>query len=121
MAKSAAAKVIKANRRELCEQLLTLRLKHADIFSEIERLKASVVELATEEGDNFREVFTDQGVVSVSGARPKEFRGHVSEVDPKIFDALSETKRQKLIDDGIVKVVPHWSRDFHGRVDIKIF
>ena len=36
------------------------------------------------------------------------------EVDPKIFDVLSEVKRQQLIDAGIVKIVPHWSRDFYG-------
>jgi hypothetical protein len=34
---------------------------------------------------------------------------------------LSEAKRQKLIDDGVIKVVPTWSRDFHGRVDVKTF
>jgi hypothetical protein len=38
----------------------------------------------------------------------------VPEVEPKIFDALSEVKRQKLIDAGIVKIVPHYTRDFRG-------
>jgi len=44
---------------------------------------------------------------------------HVPEVEPKIFDALSEVKQQKLTDAGIVKIVPHYTRDFHGRIDVK--
>jgi hypothetical protein len=40
----------------------------------------------------------------------------VLEVEPKIFDALSEVKQQKLTDTGIVKIVPHYTRDFRGRV-----
>jgi hypothetical protein len=71
--------------------------------------------------DGFREIFADQGQVTVAGAKDKEFRGHVSEVDPKIFDALSEVKRQKLIDAGIIKIVAYYSRAFHGRVDVKTF
>ena len=41
------------------------------------------------------------------------------EVEPKIFDALSEVKQQKLTDAGIVKIVPHYTRDFRGRIDVK--
>ena len=58
-------------------------------------------------------------MLSLSLAR--EFRGHVPEVDPKIFDALSEVKRQKLVDAGVVKIVPHYTRDFRGCVDVKTF
>jgi hypothetical protein len=62
----------------------------------------------TETGDGFREIFADRGQITVAGAKAKEFKGHVPEVEPKIFDALSATKRQKLIDEGVVKIVPHW-------------
>ena len=44
---------------------------------------------------------------------------HVPEVEVKIFDALSEVKRQKPIDAGLVKIVPHCIRDFCGRIDVK--
>jgi hypothetical protein len=106
MAKSAAAsRAKKPDRRSLCEELLALRRKHADVYAQVDSLKAELIELATEAGDGFREIFANQGQVTVAGAKDKEFRGHVSEVDPKIFDALSEVKRQKLIDADIIKIV----------------
>jgi len=98
-----------------------LRLKHADVFGAMDQLKAALIALATDTGEGFREVFVDRGQITVAAAKAKEFKGHVPEVEPKIFDALSEAKRKKLIDDGIVKIVPHWTRDFHGRVDVKSF
>jgi hypothetical protein len=121
MPQSAAAKRKRPNRRALCERLLALRLKHADVFAEIESLKAELIVAAGELGEGFREVFVDRGQVTVAGPKAKEFKGHVPEVDPKIFDALTESRRGKLIDEGIIKVVPTWTRDFHGRVDVKPF
>jgi hypothetical protein len=49
----------KPDRRELCEKLLALRLKHAKVFSEIDGLKAELIIAAGAEG--FREVFFGQG------------------------------------------------------------
>jgi hypothetical protein len=62
-----------------------------------------------------------KGQVTVAAAKPKEFKGDLPEVDPNAFHALSDAKRQKLVDEGIVKIVPTWSRDFHGRVDVETF
>ncbi len=116
--KSAAAA---AKGRKLAGELVALRIKHADVFGEIENLKARLIELATETGEGMREVFADRGQVTVSGAKAREFKGHFPEIDEKVLDALSEVKRQKLIDAGIIKIVPHYTRDFHGRVDVKLF
>jgi hypothetical protein len=71
-------------------------------------------------GEGFREIF-GSGQVTVSVPKEKEFKGDVPEVDADAFQALPDARRQKLVDDGIVKIVPHWTRDFHGRVDIKTF
>lgn len=117
----AAARAKKIDRRELCEELLGLRLKHADVFARMDELKAELIGEARIAGDGFREVIAGKGQVTVAAPHGKEFKGHVPEVNPKIFDALSETKRKKLIDAGIVTIVPHWTRDFHGRVDVKTF
>jgi hypothetical protein len=57
-----------------------LRLKHADVYAQMDSLKAELIELlelATEAGDGFREIFVDQGQVTVACAKDKEFRGHV--------------------------------------------
>ena len=120
--KSATAAKAKApDRRALCGQLLALRIRYAEALGEMDSLKASLIELATEAGDGFREVFPNEGRVTVAGCKPPEFKAHKPEVDPKIFDALSEVKRQKLIDAGIIKITPVYSRHYYGRVDLKVF
>jgi hypothetical protein len=116
-----AAKMKALDRRAVCERLLALRVKHADVFAAMDGLKATLIAIATEAGDGFREVFPDQGQVTVAAAKPKEFKGHVAEVEPKVFDALPPAKREKLVDQGIIKIMPHFTRDFHGRVDVKTF
>ncbi len=109
------------DRRKLCEQLLALRIKHAEVFGEIDSIKASLILVAHELGEGFREVVAGQGQVTVAAPKAKEFKGDLPEVDPGAFHALSDAKRQKLIDGGVIKLVPHWTRDFHGRVDVKTF
>lgn len=103
----------------LCEELLALRIKHADIFTQMDGLKASLIVAAGAEG--FREVFPGKGQVTISAAKGKEFRGDLPEIDPAAFHALTDAKRAKLIADGVVKLVPVWTREFHGRVDVKTF
>ncbi len=120
-ATAAKAKAKGPDRRELCKELLALRIKHADVFARIDELKADLIKVAADAGEGFREVVTGKGQITVSAPHGAEFKGHVPEVDPRIFDALSEVKRKKLIDAGIIKVVAHYSRDFHGRVDLKVF
>jgi len=109
----------KVDRKALCERLLALRLKHAKVFSEIDGLKAELIVAAGAEG--FREVFPGKGQVTVSAAKAKEFKGDLPEIDAIAFHALTDSKRQKLVEDGVIKIVPTWSRDFHGRVDVKTF
>jgi hypothetical protein len=46
----AAAKGLK-----LCEELLMLRIKYAEAFSQMDAIKASLIELATDAGEGFRE------------------------------------------------------------------
>jgi hypothetical protein len=111
----------KPDKRSLCEKLLALRLKHADVFGQIDSLKAELIQVATGANEGFREVFAGKGQVTVAAPKAKEFKGDLPEVDPAAFHALSDAKRQKLIDDGIIKLVPNWTRDFHGRVDVKTF
>lgn len=112
----------KPDKRSLCEKLLVLRLKHADVFSAIDSLKAELIVVAGDCGEgSFREVFPGKGQITVAAPKAKEFKGDLPEIDPAAFHALSGAKRQKLIDDGVVKLVPNWTRDFHGRVDVKTF
>jgi hypothetical protein len=117
---SAAPKTKKPDRRDLCEQLLALRVKHADTFAEIESLKATLIEVAGDDG-SFREVFIDRGQVSVSAPHPKAFKGHSPDLDVKAWDNLSDVRRKKLVDEGLVLIRPVYSREFRGRCDIRTF
>jgi hypothetical protein len=111
----------KPDRRAVCEQLLSLRLKHAKIFGEMDSLKAELILIAGDAKDGFREVFAGKGRITVAAPKAKEFKGDIPEVNPVAFYALSDAKRQKLIDDGLITLVRTWTREFHGRVDVKTF
>ena len=125
MGKSAAAvkprSDQRSDRRALAQELLKLRRKYAVAFAQIEDLKSSLIALATAGEGSFRETFAEQGVVTVSGAKPKAFAGHFAEVQPKVWNALSDTKRRKIIEAGIIAEVPHWSREYHGSCKVKVF
>lgn len=116
-----AADRANAVRRSLAKKLVELRLRHRKVFDDMDGLKASLIANAQKAGDGFRELFEGKGQISVACPKAKEFRGDLPEVDPVAFHALPDAKRQKLIDDGVIKLVPNWSRDFHGRVEIKLF
>lgn len=116
--KSAAAA---AKGRKLAEELLVWHLEHAEILKERDAIKASLIELATEAGEGMHEVFVDRGQVTVSGAKAREFKGHFPEVDERALENLSEVKRQRLIDAGIIKIVARYAAAYHGRCTVKTF
>jgi hypothetical protein len=97
MAKSAAAtRAKKPDRRSLCEQLLALRLKHADVYAQMDSLKAELIELATEAGDGFREIFVDQGQVTVAGGIPWAHAGGRSQDLRRVIGSeASEADRRR--------------------------
>jgi hypothetical protein len=109
-------------RKSLAKKLLKLRVKHAKIFADMDSLKATLIDLVTEDGDGTaREVFLGLGTVTIAPCKAKEFRGELPEVDPTAFGALSDARRQKLLDEGLIRLVPNWSRDFRGSVTLKTF
>jgi hypothetical protein len=107
-------------RRKLARTLLEKRLRNAKLFADIDGLKAALIANAAKGGNGFREVF-EKGQITVACPKAKECKGDLPEVDPAAFAALPASRREKLIEDGIVKLVPSWSREFYGRVDIKLF
>jgi hypothetical protein len=118
----AKAKTGDGTRKALARRLLNYRIKYTNVFAEIDSIKASLVEIVTKDGEGTaREVFAQLGQVTIAPAKEKEFCGELAEVDPTAFAALSEARRQKLVAEGLIRLVPNWSRAFRGSVTVKTF
>lgn len=121
MAKAATKPNVKAQLRAKAEELLDIEVEHRDLFARIDGIKSDLTTLATEAGESFREDFSGKGVVKVSGRKAKEFQGDLPEIDAAAFNALPATERKTLVKQGVVKIVPTWSRAYYGRVSVDLF
>lgn len=120
-----ATKSKAANPRVLAEELVDisrrLQAQHEKDFARIDELKELLKASATESGASVKEVFEGKGKVNASGDKPSEFKGDLPEVNGVAWTALTKAKRDKLVEQGIVKIVPTWSREYSGRVTVKLF
>jgi hypothetical protein len=122
MGKRPKAKTGDGTRKALARRLLNYRIKHAKVFREMDSIKASLIDIVSKDGDGTaREMFPGLGQITIAPAKAKEFRGELPEVDSMAFAALSDARRQKLLDEGLIRVVPKWSKEFRGSVTIKAF
>lgn len=106
-------------RHALCEELLKLRSKHADVYAREKELKALLIQDAGE--DNFKEVVERLGVVKVSAPKPERCTGTKPEVVVEAFLALTEAQQAKLTDKGIVKIAEQWTGKYYGSVTAELF
>lgn len=110
--------------RSLAEKLVRaeaeLARKAGDLVSLIEEVKAEMRKTCPE-GGKYKWEFPGQGEVSLAGKREAEFKGLMPEVVAETFLGLTESRRQKLIDDGVVKMSTQYGSPFHGRVTVKLF
>jgi hypothetical protein len=107
--------------RELAEELVGIHVANRATFGRIDELKELLKAAATAAGASIREVIPGQGKVAASGRKESEFRGDLPELDPAAWNALSESRRDKLIADGVVKIVPTWSKTYYGSVTVDLF
>lgn len=101
---------------ELCLELLHLERDHADIFARADAIKAEL----KSKGIKFRETVPGLGYVSVSPPTPEEVTGEAPELAVAAWQALTDGRRAKLLEQGLVKVVPTIKRAFYGRVEAKL-
>lgn len=116
-----ARKPKKPTRRELCEELLDLRRDPtvATAIDRMEAIKSELKALAGSEG-KFRETFVGIGYVSASPATPECTIGQAPVLVVTAWTALKDARRDKLIEDGLVKIEPIIKGAYHGRVDVKL-
>lgn len=108
--------------RELCQELLELERDNPDIFARIGEIKTLLKAWADNNG-KFREVFADRnlvGWVSVSPGKPEEVIGQGPEVIVDAWSKLKQPRQEKLIADGLVKIVPLVKGASYGQVRTKL-
>lgn len=116
---SAARKAKAPTRSELCRELLEIERDNAEVFGRIDTIKAHLKLTASTEG-KFRETFAGLGYVSVSPARPEEVTGSAPVLQVAAWNALKDARRDKLLEDGVVRIMDVIKGAYHGRVDVKL-
>jgi hypothetical protein len=107
------------NRHALCEELLKLRAKHADVYAREKEIKSLLIKDAGDE--NFKEVIDKLGAVKVSAPKPERCTGTAPEIVVEAFLMLSERERDKLTGKGIVKIAEQWTGKYYGSVTAELF
>jgi hypothetical protein len=110
-----------AHDRTLSSSLAFLIASSKAVFDEDDRIESYLKAKATELGDSVKVVVSGKGEVSVSGCKPKSFKGAIPEIEPIAWSALPPAERNALVKRGIIKIVSIWSKAFYGRVVTKIF
>jgi hypothetical protein len=116
-----APKNAPAARRVLAEELVRLRADHAAVYAREKELKAALTKAAGEAGENFQERFEGLGVVKVSAPKEARCKGTAPEVVVEAFLALPEKRRDKLVEDGIIKIAEQWTNPYYGSVTVDLF
>ena len=115
----AAAKAKKPTRADLCRELLDIEKNNEAAFTRIAAIKTDLKLIAEKEG-KFRETFAGLGFVSVSPAAPAQKVGESTELVITAWDALTEARQAKLLEQGLVHRVDIIKGAYHGRVDVKL-
>ncbi|NWG25671.1 MAG: hypothetical protein HXY30_14865 [Pseudorhodoplanes sp.] len=109
------------SRRALAEELVGYHRTHRAMFERIDGLKARLKQLATEAGENFKEEFAGLGAVNVVSAKEPQYKGDLPVLDCETFNALTKSKKDRLIADGLVKIEGQYSGRSYGSVTVKLF
>jgi hypothetical protein len=114
-----AAKAKKPTRAELCRGLLEIERDHEALFTRIAAVKTALKLIAASDG-KFRETFAGLGYVSVSPATPGQVTGEAPVLQVAAWQGLKPSRRDALLEQGLVKVEPTVKGAYHGRVDVKL-
>jgi hypothetical protein len=116
---SPARKAKAPTRSELCRELLDITFKHREAFARIDAIKTELKVQASNDG-KFRETFVGLGYVSVSPATPEQVTGEAPELVVAAWQDLKQSRRDALLEQGLVEIKPTVKGAYHGRVDVKL-
>lgn len=117
---AAAARAKKPTRADLCRELLDIEKQFATPLQRMDTLKAELKALSESDG-KFRETIPGLGEVSVSPPAPEHKVGEKAELVVTAWDALTEARRAKLLEQGLVHQVDIVKGAYYGRVSTKLF
>ncbi|MGY3393416.1 hypothetical protein ACVWW6_006007 [Bradyrhizobium sp. USDA 3311] len=106
-------------RQALCRELLEIRRDNLTIFTRIEAINTRLKKLAGDEG-KFREAFDELGHVSVSPPTPEQVTGEAPVLQIEVWQALRDSRRDKLLEEGLVEVKSIIKRATYGQVRVKL-
>ena len=109
------------DRRALCEELLTLRKKHADTFAREKAIKSALTASAGEADENFKITIDKLGTVKVSAPKEARCTGTAPEIVVETFLKLTEREQEKLTERGVVKIAEQWTGKYYGSVTAELF
>lgn len=107
--RSAIAKVLLETQRRISADLLR-----------IDGLKEQLRDLCEKDGAGFTEEVEGLGSVEVKAGAPAKLRGILPELDPEAFLALPESRRAKMIGDGLVEMAEQWSKASKPSVTVRL-
>ena len=112
--------VIARKRRAIAERLLSLEKEVAERLRLIDEAKDELRALSLEAGEGFEIEIEDLGTVQVKAGREKELTGTRPELVVATFLALTEARRKKLVEDGIVEIVKVWKAGAKPSVTVRL-
>ncbi|MCK1402008.1 hypothetical protein IVB45_17605 [Bradyrhizobium sp. 4] len=107
-------------RLELCRELLDIQLANRTVFDRIDAIKTELKARALVEG-KFRETFVGLGYVAVSPAAPEQVTGEAPALVIVSWQGLPQSRRDKLLEQGLVEIKPTIKGAYHGRAEVKLF
>jgi hypothetical protein len=116
---AAARKPKETERVALCRELLQIRRDNFAIFSRIDAINTRLKSVADDEG-KFRETFDELGHVSVSPPTKEQVTGTRPELQVEAWQGLRDSQRDKLLKQGVVKVMNIIKRATYGQVRVKL-
>jgi hypothetical protein len=108
--------------RDLCRELLEIERDNPEIFARAGEIKTLLKATADSQG-KFREAFTEAGLVgwvSVSPGKAESVIGEGPEIVVEGWSKLKQPRQDKLIADGLVRIVPLVKGASYGQVRTKL-
>lgn len=108
------------SRRKIAEELLELQGQVEPTLLRIDALKEALREICTSSGEAFTEEVAGKGSVEVKAGNDKKFKGLLPELKAEVFLELPESRRDKLIADGLVAMEQQWSKATKPSVTVRL-
>lgn len=116
---AAARKPKETEQLTLCRELLQIRRDNLPIFTRIDAINTRLKTIGRDNG-KFRETFDGLGYVSVSPPTDEKVTGQAPELQVEAWQGLTESRRVKLLEQGLVSIVNIIKRATYGQVRVKL-